>query len=81
MRKIAQLLLLIPLVLAGCVSAPKMPPKESSGFRAVPSELTGVDWKRAPNDVLRSPAKDEPLEKSIGDVVKLIKYLDNSDLV
>jgi hypothetical protein len=61
MRKIAHLPLLIFLVLAGCVSAPKMPPKESCGFRAVPPELTGVDWQRTPDDVLHSPAKDEPL--------------------
>jgi hypothetical protein len=38
-----------------------MPTKESSGFHVVPPELAGVDWKRTPNDVLRSPAKDEPL--------------------
>ena len=38
-----------------------MPAKKSSDFRAVPPELVGVDWKRTPNDVLRSPVKDEPL--------------------
>ena len=38
-----------------------MPTKESGGFRVVPPELAGVDWKRTPNDVLHSPVKDEPL--------------------
>jgi hypothetical protein len=61
MRKIPHVLLFVLLALAGCVTAPKLPPKENSGFHGVPSELTGVDWKRTPNDVLRSPVKDEPL--------------------
>jgi hypothetical protein len=61
MKKRSSILLLILLLFAGCASAPKMPVRESIGFRAVPPELAGVDWNRTPDDVQRSPVKDEPL--------------------
>ena len=59
--KISYSLLLILFLFVGCASAPNMPAKESSGFRVVPPELAGVDWKRTPDEVLRSSVKDEPL--------------------
>jgi len=61
MIKICCSLLLIFMLLPGCASVPRTPAKQSSDFREVPPELAGVDWKRTPDDVLRSPTTGEPL--------------------
>lgn len=60
MKKFCSYLLSL-LILTACAAVPNQSAEENSSFRKVPTELTGVNWKRTPNDVLRSPEKDEPL--------------------
>ena len=54
------MLVILPL-LSACASSPQRLRTQERGFRAVPSELAGVNWLRTPVDVLNSPLKDESI--------------------
>ena len=61
MKKLSFALLIVLLPLVACAPIQTKQDRSRNSFRSVPAELTGVDWKRTPNDVLNRPIKDEPL--------------------
>ena len=61
MRKAIRIALLILIFTMTSVALSPAAEKEEKGFHSVPSELTGLDWKRTPFAVLNSPVKNESL--------------------
>jgi len=61
MKTFSLILLMVLLLLVACAPIQTKQDRSRNSFTSVPAELTGVDWKRTPNDVLKKPIKDEPL--------------------
>jgi hypothetical protein len=61
MKKLIYISLLIFMFAVACTPAVKITERDEKDLRSVPSELSGLDWKRTPMSVLSNPIMEEPL--------------------
>lgn len=54
-------ILLLLLLIMACVPTQQKRDMKSNSFRSVPAELSGVNWRITPIDVLKNPKEEEPL--------------------